>query len=257
ANAYDQRDPGLYNKILFCRFRPPATIIYATYFGSQWYWNSLKDAIIDNDESIIFTGYTHSSYFPTTSDAFDSTFNSIDSTVFSDMFLSRLSADLSHLDYSTYIGSTYGDISYSLTPTDNGSVWLAGVSRGWGFPITTDAYQPENNGWEDACFLSFEVPNSSSVELQITQFPGNFSLSVFPNPFNPSTTISFTLPRQAQTSLEVFNVLGQAVYSVNLGQLPAGEYHHHLNAASLPSGTYLTRLDAGEMQEVKKMAVVR
>ncbi|MBU1921585.1 T9SS type A sorting domain-containing protein, partial [bacterium] len=87
--------------------------------------------------------------------------------------------------------------------------------------------------------------------------PSTFSMSIFPNPFNPSTTISFTLPRRAQTSLEVFNVLGQAVYSVDLGQLPAGEYHHLLDAENLPSGTYLTRLEAGEMQETSRMVLLR
>jgi hypothetical protein len=85
----------------------------------------------------------------------------------------------------------------------------------------------------------------------------DFRLECFPNPFNPSTTISFTLPDRAQTTLEVYNLLGQSVYSIDMGRLEAGQHHHEFDAATLPSGSYLTRLNAGDRQSVSKMVLVR
>ena len=110
----------------------------------------------------------------------------------------------------------------------------------------------------DGFILCFDIPDSVISSIGVTPLlPGEFSLSVFPNPFNPSTTISFNLPRRAETSLEIFNLLGQSVYSFDLGRLEAGQHQHYLNAASLPSGSYLTRIDAGDQQSVKKMVLMR
>ncbi|MBU1638364.1 T9SS type A sorting domain-containing protein, partial [bacterium] len=100
-------------------------------------------------------------------------------------------------------------------------------------------------------------PPLVSFASSIAAVPSDLSLRVFPNPFNPSTTISFTLPDRAQTTLEVYNLLGQSVYSVDMGRLEAGQHHHLLDAALLPTGTYLTRLKAGEMQKTKKLLLVK
>jgi hypothetical protein len=64
----------------------------------------------------------------------------------------------------------------------------------------------------------------------------------FPNPFNPSTHFSFSLPWNALVSLKVFDALGREVSAVFSEELPAGQHSRQWNAAALPSGIYFYRL---------------
>ncbi len=88
----------------------------------------------------------------------------------------------------------------------------------------------------------------------------------FPNPFNPSTTISYNLPSDSRVTLKVYNTLGQQVATLvdNETQL-AGEQTVNFNAVSLPSGVYFYQIQAqdlsgkGEtrMLDAKKMILVK
>ncbi|MBU1700307.1 MAG: T9SS type A sorting domain-containing protein [Candidatus Eisenbacteria bacterium] len=259
-NAFDPIPPvNSRQKGYIAILQLPDSISHATYLGGITL-DEIDHLNVDSDGSFILAGRTGSIDFPVTPDAYDSTLNTTVEEFVGDMFFCRMSSDLSTLLYSTYLGGWFIDWCEGAALEAPSKLWICGVAGETDWPITEDAYQPEvaEGSWGgDAYFLCFELPGYNSIVQRTPFMPDKFSLSIYPNPFNPSTTISFTLPRQAQTSLEVFNVLGQAIYTVDLGQLPAGEYHHLLDAASLSSGTYLTRLNAGEMQEVKKMAVVR
>jgi photosystem II stability/assembly factor-like uncharacterized protein len=86
---------------------------------------------------------------------------------------------------------------------------------------------------------------SMSVEVDLNHVPMVFSLAQnFPNPFNPSTTISFDLPANSFVSLKVFDVLGQEVTSIIFEEMPAGSYSRQWNAQNFPSGVYFYRLHA-------------
>ncbi len=93
--------------------------------------------------------------------------------------------------------------------------------------------------------------------------PTNISLNQnFPNPFNPSTEISFALPDARFVKLSVFNLLGQEVKSLVSGQMPAG-YHKIIwdgtnnDGAGVPSGSYLYRMDAGDFSQSMKMVMLK
>jgi hypothetical protein len=64
----------------------------------------------------------------------------------------------------------------------------------------------------------------------------------YPNPFNPSTTIPLELDRTTHARLEVYNLLGKRMTTLNDGVLAAGRHQFRLDAASWTSGTYLIRL---------------
>ncbi len=84
--------------------------------------------------------------------------------------------------------------------------------------------------------------------------PDNSTLSNYPNPFNPTTIISFSLSTSTHVSLEIFNILGQRVQVLTDEILPAGNHAVEFNASSdLPSGIYLARFKAGEEVSVRKM----
>jgi hypothetical protein len=88
--------------------------------------------------------------------------------------------------------------------------------------------------------------------------PGKFSLEQnFPNPFNPSTTIRFSLTQKSAVSLTVHNLLGQLVGSLVRGEKEAGYHEVQFDASSLPSGVYFYRLVAGNFVQTRKLMLVR
>lgn len=79
----------------------------------------------------------------------------------------------------------------------------------------------------------------------------------FPNPFNPSTTISFGLPTQSQVRLSVFDMLGREVSVLVNGVKAAGNYELSFDASRLSSGMYIYRLEANGSVLTKKMTLIK
>ncbi len=92
----------------------------------------------------------------------------------------------------------------------------------------------------------------------ITTLPTEFVLNQnFPNPFNPTTEISFSLPNAGEIRLEVFNMLGQKVATLISGNLDAGNHTVTWDASNQSSGVYLYRLEAGTYTDTKKMLLLK
>jgi len=90
---------------------------------------------------------------------------------------------------------------------------------------------------------ALSIPPSSDF----IPYPSSLILSVFPNPFNSSTTIRFSLPTPGPVHLEVYDPLGRRVRELIPGSwMSAGEYRLSWNAAGIPSGKYLIRAQAGD-----------
>ncbi|NCT55011.1 T9SS type A sorting domain-containing protein [Candidatus Falkowbacteria bacterium] len=86
-----------------------------------------------------------------------------------------------------------------------------------------------------------------------------YSLSQnFPNPFNASTIIKFSLTTESQVSLFVFNSLGEKIATlVNGEELPAGNHEAKFNAEKLCSGVYYYTMQTGFFRETKKMILLK
>jgi len=88
--------------------------------------------------------------------------------------------------------------------------------------------------------------------------PLTFGLSPnYPNPFNPTTTIEFTLTRRSEVSLNVYSLLGEEVATLANGSREAGVHRVTFNAANLPSGMYFCRMAAGATSQVQKMLLLK
>jgi hypothetical protein len=88
--------------------------------------------------------------------------------------------------------------------------------------------------------------------------PDHFALSQnYPNPMNPSTTISFNLPVKSFVSLKVFDMLGREVASIISQELPAGTYARQWNAGKMSSGVYFYRLQAGSFTQTKRLVLLK
>ena len=100
--------------------------------------------------------------------------------------------------------------------------------------------------------------NTKAAEGGRSDNSSGFSLAqCSPNPFNPTTTISYVIPVSQRVTLSVYNLLGQEVVRLVDGIEPAGHKSVVLNAVNLESGIYFYRLTAGEFVETKKMIVVK
>jgi hypothetical protein len=93
--------------------------------------------------------------------------------------------------------------------------------------------------------------------------PREFSLSQnFPNPFNMSTKIQFSLPVQSDVSLIVYDVTGREITTLVRGTVPAGTHTAQFDIKEIASGTYYYRMVAvgqsgGTSVETKKMIVMK
>ncbi|NQT64419.1 MAG: right-handed parallel beta-helix repeat-containing protein [Candidatus Marinimicrobia bacterium] len=88
--------------------------------------------------------------------------------------------------------------------------------------------------------------------------PKNFELYPnFPNPFNGSTQITFSIPEQKDVELRIFNLKGQQVEYQSFGSLTAGIHHVNWDARGLPSGLYLYGISSGEFKLSRKALLVK
>lgn len=85
------------------------------------------------------------------------------------------------------------------------------------------------------------------VKLEKSTVPAGYKLNQnFPNPFNPSTTITFDVLKSSNIEVAVYNVLGQKVASLVSRDLNPGSYSTNWNAGSYSSGVYYVRMTAKE-----------
>ncbi|MCK5086613.1 MAG: T9SS type A sorting domain-containing protein, partial [Melioribacteraceae bacterium] len=88
--------------------------------------------------------------------------------------------------------------------------------------------------------------------------PEKFSLSQnFPNPFNPSTVIEYSIPEAGLYSLRIYNILGQEVAVLVNRNLNPGSYTVNFDASSLTSGMYLYKLIGEKVNITKKMILLK
>ena len=79
----------------------------------------------------------------------------------------------------------------------------------------------------------------------------------YPNPFNPWTTIPFTLVESAQTSVTVYNLRGEAVSTLISGRMGAGYHETRWNASDVSSGVYLIKLESNGVSRTQKIMVLK
>ena len=79
----------------------------------------------------------------------------------------------------------------------------------------------------------------------------------YPNPFNPITKIKFSIPKQGNVKIELFNTLGKKIKTLLNQSISSGYHEIQFNAHDLSSGIYLYRIQFGKFQDVKKMIVLK
>ena len=131
AGAYDTSFSG--GDAFVAKFNANGTaLIYATYLGGMSPDDGFDIALIDNRACV--TGATWSTDFPTTSGAYDTSHNG-----FQDVFVVKLNAAGSALDFSTFLGGEGFDVGYGITVDTFDNILVTGAAGGSDFPTTQEA----------------------------------------------------------------------------------------------------------------------
>ncbi len=157
--------------------------------------------------------------------------------------------------------------AYASLTSDGGGYWTdVTLPDGEGVLLTDGVLLDEENGYlVGSDLLSgqavvFRATNGGVTFLQGTDGtgPGQSRLAQnFPNPFNPSTTIGYTIPARSHVRLTVSNTLGQQVAVLVNDERDVGYYEERLEAKDLSSGIYIYRIQMGGYVETKKCLLVR
>jgi hypothetical protein len=98
----------------------------------------------------------------------------------------------------------------------------------------------------------------TAIRNQTVNAIENYKLfQAYPNPFNPATTITFSIPKGAFVTLEVLNTLGQTVATLESNFLTVGRHTYTWQARNQPSGLYFYRLSTAGFSQTRKMLLVR
>ena len=132
--------------------------------------------------------------------------------------------------------------------------YLPGMWVTTGYLVRSDGTTRPAFNW----LAQFIKDNPTGVETTSSGMPSAYQLSQnFPNPFNPVTTIRYSITKTSNVSLKVFDMLGREVQTlVNTMQAP-GQYSVTLNAQNFGSGVYFYRLSAGTFMETKRLMVLK
>lgn len=99
---------------------------------------------------------------------------------------------------------------------------------------------------------------ATAIEEKPSTVPAKFELAQnFPNPFNPSTNITFILAKNSHTLIKVYNIFGQEVATLVDENLIAGPHTIQFNGSHLESGVYFYNIVAGDYQASKKMMLIK
>jgi hypothetical protein len=91
-----------------------------------------------------------------------------------------------------------------------------------------------------------------------SSIPTVYSLSHnYPNPFNPTTKISYGIPKDGLVNLKIYNILGREVATLVNGEMKAGYYDLEFNASHLASGVYFYRIRVNDFVATRRMMLVK
>jgi hypothetical protein len=189
-------------------------------------------------------------------------------------------------DALTFAGITKGDFidaaSHSFPVVQNETVGLANSVYGYTtfsgdgvlavvkFRANKDnIFTSDMLGFDTVSVVNSEFLKESIVAQDPTGIadsdavPASFNLTQnFPNPFNPTTTISFTIPESANTTLKIYDILGRQVKTLVDGGYSAGTYSvvwdaTDMNGNLVSNGVYFYSVKAGKHSETKRMLFMK
>jgi hypothetical protein len=124
--------------------------------------------------------------------------------------------------------------------------------------IWDDAQNAAYNSNDAYTKLMAAYNNLTDIKVLSAGIKANYTLSQnYPNPFNPTTNIRYSISKESQVSLKVYDIMGREVANLVSSRQAAGSYEVNFNAAKLASGIYFYKLNAGNFIQTKKMQLIK
>ncbi len=113
--------------------------------------------------------------------------------------------------------------------------------------------------WQNTRLETYEYDPASDIEVSTQSIiTTEYQLyDNYPNPFNPETTIRFSLPNAGYVNLTVYNILGKSVATLIDNNIAGGNHNVTFKAENLPTGVYFYRLQTSEYQMTKRMILMK
>ncbi len=105
--------------------------------------------------------------------------------------------------------------------------------------------------------ISFDLTTNSLHDLELLSKIPIKLLKNYPNPFNPTTTISYDLVRTGDVKLSIFNSKGQMILKQELGKQKIGPHQFKFDGNKYNSGVYFYQVSVGTNVQVKKMMMIK
>ncbi len=170
--------------------------------------------------------------------------------------------------FSGNTANCYWDIETSGQPNSDGGIGKTTAEMktmytyvsGWSFPVIWNINPEINDGYP---YLNY--PNSVPADDIVMVSSNNVKIvlhSAYPNPFNPSTTISFDLASTSDVKIDIYNIKGQLVRHLVNKMYDKGFYSvvwdgSDTNGHSCGTGVYFYKMTAGHTQQIKKMMMMK
>ncbi len=167
--------------------------------------------------------------------------------------------------------STNGTALSSFTP---GSTQTLNLSWKRNHPVSYDhaAYPYDSTASEhltvfiqaDAGIATLGLPNlyvlqsdakQISIALGVQDLTNGVAFDLYPNPTSKATSLYFTLTQDQKVNVQLYNMLGEQVYSNNYGTMSAGDHLVNINCAALQSGVYFVRLTTDNASITKRLVI--
>jgi len=105
---------------------------------------------------------------------------------------------------------------------------------------------------------TYEYSPEISIELEAVKLPTQFTLhNNYPNPFNPTTHISYEIPKEEFVSMKIYDMTGREVETLLEQNQQPGKYDMNFDGGDLSSGVYFCRLTSGSNIKIIKMLLVK
>jgi hypothetical protein len=134
----------------------------------------------------------------------------------------------------------------------------------FGQQITDTSYGRFPDATGSWYFMEIATPGSSNIitDVEEENIPFGYSLNIYPNPFNPATTIQYQIPEMSNVELKIYDILGREIWNLYEPEKTAGTYKLKWNGVNsfgqkISSGIYILRMSAGKYTKSFKMMLMK
>jgi hypothetical protein len=164
--------------------------------------------------------------------------------------LVQAAIDSAHTLFSLYSPEDIEELSGN-SPLRKTFIYLAGIIEKFNEGIIGPGECSEENDIECNNCIRAKVADTQSSG------PKEIGIGVYPNPFNPSTTISFMVPESGHVTLKIYNVAGNEIATIVDAPVSPGRHTAVWNASDMPSGIYFARIVTGSKIAVQRLMLMK